>query len=138
MVAPDTFIEPEKDLMVHGLPIESKTYGRVEPRALGLRSLKEEERAVPRALRQTAEQAVPEAANAAWVDDTVREAEIQHELPDLQGALVLAGTTFTGEGQIVAPEERSEASKWPQRCRGSFRERVKKVWHSSYYLDVSL
>ena len=26
--------EPQKDLMVNGLDIESKTYGRVEPRAL--------------------------------------------------------------------------------------------------------
>ena len=26
--------EPQKDLMVNGLGIESKTYGRVEPRAL--------------------------------------------------------------------------------------------------------
>eukprot|EP00913_Durusdinium_trenchii_P010058 g9438.t1 len=105
VVAHDTFIEPQKDLMVNGLGIESKTYGRVEPRALGLRKLHEEDQVLPLALRQKAENAVPEAANAAWVDEVVKEAEIQRERPQLKDTVVLPGTTYTGEGIPCYPEE---------------------------------
>lgn len=105
VVAEDTFIEPQKDLMVNGLGIESKTYGRVEPRALGLRKEKEDQEVLPLALRQRPENAVPEAANAAWVDEIVKEACIQDEVPQLNGTMVLHGTTFTGEGVLCSPEE---------------------------------
>lgn len=105
VVANDTFIEPQKDLMVNGLGIESKTYGRVEPRALGLRKEKEDQEVLPLALRQRAENAVPEAANAAWVDQVVKEASIQQEVPELNGTMVLVGTTYTGEGILCNPEE---------------------------------
>lgn len=105
VVAHDTFIEPQKDLMVNGLGIESKTYGRVEPRALGLRKEKEDQEVLPLALRQRPENAVPEAANAAWVDEVVKEASIQDQVPQLNGTMVLHGTTFSGHGVLCDPEE---------------------------------
>eukprot|EP00435_Cladocopium_sp_Y103_P022889 s2074_g5.t1 len=105
VVAHDTFIEPQTDLMVNGLGIETKTYGRVEPRALGLRKEKEDQEVIPLALRQRPENAVPEAANAAWVDEVVKEASIQDEVPQLNGTMVLHGTTFSGAGVICSHEE---------------------------------
>ncbi|CAE7723542.1 unnamed protein product, partial [Symbiodinium pilosum] len=109
VVAEDTFIEPQKDLMTSGTKglAQDLTYGRVEPRPLGLRSQLGKDKVVPLALKQKAETAVPEAANAAWVDAIVAEAQIQqvapneiHPLPD-----VLEGTTYTREGAICLPEE---------------------------------
>lgn len=62
---------------------------------------------LPLALKQKAETAVPEAANAAWVDAIVAEATIQQVTPDQIHPLpdVLEGTTYTGEGAICLPED---------------------------------
>ncbi|CAJ1408381.1 unnamed protein product [Effrenium voratum] len=107
VVASDTFIEPQRDLIVSGTGVDTKplAYGRVEPRAVGLKKIQEEEKVLPLALRQKAADAVPEAANAAWVDAVVTEAMVQRETPLLHGTHVLAGTTYTGEGVICLPEE---------------------------------
>mmetsp|Transcript_42100 Transcript_42100/g.98164 ORF Transcript_42100/g.98164 Transcript_42100/m.98164 type:complete len:1131 (+) Transcript_42100:43-3435(+) len=108
VVAEDTFIEPQRDLMLSGTKLDQNlTYGRVEPRPMGLKDQLGKDKVLPLALTQRPDTAVPEAANAAWVDSIVHEAQIQqvqpheiHPLPD-----VLNGTTYTGEGAICLPEE---------------------------------
>ncbi|CAE7354417.1 unnamed protein product, partial [Symbiodinium sp. CCMP2456] len=102
-------VEPQKDLMTSGTKgmDQNLTYGRVEPRPLGLRNQLDNVKALPLALKQKAETAVPEAANAAWVDAIVAEATIQQVTPDQIHPLpdVLEGTTYTGEGAICLPED---------------------------------
>lgn len=114
VVAHDTFIEPQQDTFKEPA-LQGLAYGRVEPRPFALRNIMKEKEVVVSALNQLPEHAVPEATNAAWVDNIVFETSLSRpqpgevlELPPVPP--VAQGTTWSGEGRVVPLEKITRAA----------------------------